>query len=162
MLCCTVKLIHKEKAWNFAAVQAMDYRSRILQAVPDGIEFEPLMTLYLTDDTTPDDVHTAKGKGVVAFKLYPAGATTNSDSGVTDIHRCIPTLQTMAEVRHSHCSCCDMLSQPSVSAFKEALFRSTFQAVMICRLGFCFSSMEKSRIWELTCLTGRRSSSTLC
>ncbi|CAL5220137.1 g2095 [Coccomyxa viridis] len=80
-----------------SAKQAMEYKSRILQAVPDGIEFEPLMTLYLTDETTPDDVHSAKEKGVVAYKLYPAGATTNSDSGVTDINRCIPTLRTMAE-----------------------------------------------------------------
>ena len=79
-------------------VQAMEYRSRILQAVPDGIDFEPLMTLYLTDETTPDDVLAAKEKGVVAYKLYPAGATTNSDSGVTDINRCIPTLQAIAEV----------------------------------------------------------------
>lgn len=85
------------------SVQAMEYKSRILQAVPDGIDFEPLMTLYLTDDTTPEDVHAAKEKGVVAYKLYPAGATTNSDSGVTDINRCIPTLQAMAEVRCSHC-----------------------------------------------------------
>ena len=88
---------------NATAVQAMEYRSRILQAVPDGIDFEPLMTLYLTDETKPEDVHTAKEKGVVAFKLYPAGATTNSDSGVTDINRCIPTLKTMAEVQHPHC-----------------------------------------------------------
>ena len=93
---------HRGLTQSATAVQAMEYRSRILQAVPESIEFEPLMTLYLTDDTKPGDVHAAKEKGVVAFKLYPAGATTNSDSGVTDINRCIPTLQTMAEVRHPH------------------------------------------------------------
>lgn len=106
-LCCptfnTAHEIFKATAPGSTPVQAMEYKSRILQAVPDGIEFEPLMTLYLTDETTPDDVHSAKEKGVVAYKLYPAGATTNSDSGVTDINRCIPTLRTMAEVRHSHC-----------------------------------------------------------
>ena len=83
------------------AAQAMEYRSRIMQAVPDTLEFEPLMTLYLTDGTKPADVHAAKDKGIVAFKLYPAGATTNSDSGVTDINRCIPTLQAMSEVCRS-------------------------------------------------------------
>ena len=76
----------------------MEYKSRILQAVPDTTQFEPLMTLYLTDQTNPHDVEAAKESGVVALKLYPAGATTNSDSGVTDIQKCIPTLQSMAEV----------------------------------------------------------------
>lgn len=56
------------------------------------------MTLYLTDNTPPEEVEKAKNAGVVAFKLYPAGATTNSDSGVTDIARVMPTLQAMARV----------------------------------------------------------------
>ena len=80
-------------------VQAMEYRRRILEAIPEEVDFEPLMTLYLTDHTTPADVQAAKEHGIVAFKLYPAGATTNSDSGVTDIRRCMPTLHSMAEVR---------------------------------------------------------------
>lgn len=79
-------------------MQAMEYKGRILQAVPDRVEFEPLMTLYLTDQTTPDDVQEAKEDGVVAFKLYPAGATTNSDSGVTDIVGRTAILRSMAEV----------------------------------------------------------------
>lgn len=80
-------------------VQAMEYRRRILEAIPEEVDFEPLMTLYLTDQTTPADVQAAKEHDIVAFKLYPAGATTNSDSGVTDIRRCMPTLHSMAEVR---------------------------------------------------------------
>lgn len=74
---------------------ALDYRQRILAALPTGMDFTPLMTLYLTDNTTPDEVRQAKNAGVVAFKLYPAGATTNSDAGVTDIRRCYEALEAM-------------------------------------------------------------------
>lgn len=69
-----------------------------MEALPEHSGFEPLMTLYLTDKTEPEEVHAAKAAGIVAFKLYPAGATTNSDSGVTDVTRCLPTLKAMAEV----------------------------------------------------------------
>ena len=66
--------------------QALAYRERILAAVPGGVDFTPLMTLYLTDNTTPAEVIDAKNSGYIyAVKLYPAGATTHSDSGVTDI-----------------------------------------------------------------------------
>ena len=58
------------------------------------------MTLYLTDNTRPEDVREAKAANIVAYKLYPAGATTNSQSGVTDIEKCLPALQAMQEVRH--------------------------------------------------------------
>lgn len=69
-------------------VAALAYRERILAAVPDGVDFDPLMTLYLTDDTAPAEIARAKESGrVVAAKLYPAGATTNSASGVTDVGR---------------------------------------------------------------------------
>lgn len=78
--------------------QALTYRKQIQAAVPQGLSFTPLMTLYLTDHTTPELVIQAKEAGIVAFKLYPAGATTNSDSGVTDLFRLLPTLQAMAEV----------------------------------------------------------------
>ena len=68
---------------------ARSYRERILAALPPFVEFEPLMTLYLTDNTSPDDVGQAVASGFVkAIKYYPAGATTNSDAGVTDIGRC--------------------------------------------------------------------------
>jgi dihydroorotase len=75
--------------------QALAYRSRILQALPARSDFQPLMTLYLTDTTTPAEVARAKAAGVVALKLYPAGATTNSDAGVTDIRKTHATLEAM-------------------------------------------------------------------
>ena len=77
---------------------AAAYRDRILAAVPQGMQFEPLMTLYLTDNTPPDEIRRATESGFVkGVKLYPAGATTNSDAGVTDIHRCMRTLEVMQE-----------------------------------------------------------------
>ena len=77
------------------AALAVAYRRRILEALPAGADFEPLMTLYLTDLTPPDEIVRAKAAGVVALKLYPAGATTNSDAGVTDIRKTYPTLEAM-------------------------------------------------------------------
>ncbi|KAK9819494.1 hypothetical protein WJX81_004524 [Elliptochloris bilobata] len=77
--------------------QANAYKQRIEAALPLASGFQPLMTLYLTDGTQPEEVARAKEAGVVAFKLYPAGATTNSQSGVTDIGRCLPTLQAIAQ-----------------------------------------------------------------
>ena len=73
--------------------QALAYRDRIRAAVPAGHAFEPLMTLYLTDRTPPSEIAKAKAAGVVALKLYPAGATTNSDSGVTDLSHVRATLE---------------------------------------------------------------------
>ena len=78
-----------------SAAQAVAYRERILAAVPRGASFEPLMTLYLTDTLPPDEIARAKAAGVVALKLYPAGATTNSDAGVTDLRKTYPTLEAM-------------------------------------------------------------------
>ncbi|MEO6032757.1 MAG: dihydroorotase [Burkholderiaceae bacterium] len=77
------------------AAQARSYRERILAALPEGLAFEPLMTLYLTDATPPDEIRRAREAGVVAVKLYPAGATTNSDAGVTDIRKTHATLEAM-------------------------------------------------------------------
>ena len=77
------------------AALALEYKSRILAAVPKGIDFEPLMTLYLTDNLPPEEIVKAKAAGVVACKLYPAGATTNSDAGVTDLKKIYPTLAAM-------------------------------------------------------------------
>lgn len=77
------------------AAQAMAYRERILAAVPAGLDFQPLMSLYLTDNLPPDEIRRARAAGVVAAKLYPAGATTNSDAGVTDIRKTYPTLEAM-------------------------------------------------------------------
>ncbi len=77
------------------AAQALAYKDRILAAVPAGVSFEPLMTLYLTDNLPPEEIVRAKAAGVVACKLYPAGATTNSDAGVTDIRKTYKTLEAM-------------------------------------------------------------------
>ncbi|MEO8717002.1 MAG: dihydroorotase [Burkholderiales bacterium] len=77
---------------------ALAYRGRILAAMPEDARFEPLMTLYLTDDTPPEEIALAKRSGQVhGVKLYPAGATTHSDAGVTRISRCFHTLEKMAE-----------------------------------------------------------------
>jgi len=76
--------------------QAQEYRARIIAALPAGVAFEPLMTLYLTDQTTAEEIRKAKASGVVhAVKLYPAGATTNSDAGVTDIRKAYAALEEM-------------------------------------------------------------------
>lgn len=77
------------------AEQALAYRGRIEAARPAGSQFRPLMVLYLTDNTSPTDIEEAARQGVVACKLYPAGATTNSASGVTDITHCYPALEAM-------------------------------------------------------------------
>ncbi len=75
------------------------YRERILQALPAASDFQPLMTLYLTDRTTPAEIErAAQSEHVHAVKLYPAGATTHSDSGVTDIRHTMPALEKMAEL----------------------------------------------------------------
>ena len=78
-----------------STAQALAYRERILAAVPEGIAFDPLMTLYLTDSLPPDEIARAKAAGIVAAKLYPAGATTNSDAGVTDLRKIYKTLEAM-------------------------------------------------------------------
>jgi dihydroorotase len=78
---------------------AKAYRERILAALPAGLRFDPLMTLYLTDNTDPEDVAHAHASGIVqAVKYYPAGATTNSDSGVSDIRKVDGVLQVMQEI----------------------------------------------------------------
>lgn len=78
---------------------ALAYRERILEALPAGMKFEPLMTLYLTDNTTAEEVIKAKASGLIhGVKLYPAGATTNSDSGVTSLDKCAKALEAMEKV----------------------------------------------------------------
>ncbi|MGB2831784.1 MAG: dihydroorotase, partial [Methylotenera sp.] len=73
---------------------AIAYRQRILEALPTGMNFEPLMTLYLTDNTSAEDIAKAKASGLIhGVKLYPAGATTNSDSGVTSLLKCASALE---------------------------------------------------------------------
>lgn len=78
---------------------AIAYRQRILAALPAGLSFEPLMTLYLTDNTTAEEIALAKASGIVhGVKLYPAGATTNSDSGVTNLGHCVKALEAMEKL----------------------------------------------------------------
>ena len=78
---------------------AVAYRQRILDALPEGANFEPLMTLYLTDNTTAEEIATAKASGIIhGVKLYPAGATTNSDSGVTSLDKCATALAAMEKL----------------------------------------------------------------
>ncbi len=77
------------------AALAGAYAKRIMAAVPEGLKFQPLMTLYLTDNLPADEIKRAKDAGVVACKLYPAGATTNSDAGVTDLRKTYKTLEAM-------------------------------------------------------------------
>lgn len=79
--------------------QAIAYRDRILAALPAGMQFEPLMVLYLTNNTPPEEIQRAKDSGLVhAVKLYPAGATTNSDAGVSDLSKCYKTLEMMQKL----------------------------------------------------------------
>jgi dihydroorotase len=77
------------------AAMALAYRERIVAALPAASDFEPLMTLYLTDNLPAEEIARAKAAGVVAAKLYPAGATTNSDAGVTDIRKTYRTLEAL-------------------------------------------------------------------
>jgi len=103
--------------------QAQAYRDRIIAAIPAGMKFEPLMTLYLTDNTSAEEIRRAKGSGFVhAVKYYPAGATTNSDAGVTNMRKAYPALEEMQR--------CGMpllvhgeVTDPAVDVFdREAVF----------------------------------------
>lgn len=102
---------------------AAAYRERILAALPAGSTFQPLMTLYLTDLTPPEEVEKITQSGFVhAIKLYPAGATTNSDAGLTDIAKAMPTLAAMAELGVPLCVHGEV-TDPSVDVFdREAAF----------------------------------------
>ena len=103
--------------------QALAYRRRILEALPADARFEPLMSLYLTDQTDPDEADRARASGcILGFKLYPAGATTHSDAGVTDIRRVDAVLERMEQtglVLQVH----GEVTDPSVDVFeREAVF----------------------------------------
>lgn len=106
--------------------QAAAYRDRILAALPEGAVFEPLMTLYLTEDTDPADVAAAAASGLVkAVKLYPAGATTNSHGGVRDFAKVMPVLEKMAEIGLPLCTHGEVTT-PEVDIFdREAVFIDT-------------------------------------
>jgi dihydroorotase len=105
------------------AADAAAYHARILAALPDGAAFQPLMTLYLTETTDPTDVAAAAASGLVkAVKLYPAGATTNSHSGVRDFARVAAVLDTMSEIGLPLCLHGEV-TDPAVDIFdREAVF----------------------------------------
>ncbi len=114
--------------------QAVAYRDRILAVLP-GATFEPLMTLYLTEDTDPADVALAAGSGLVkAVKLYPAGATTNSHGGVRDLSKVMAVLEKMAEIGLPLCTHGEVTT-PEVDIFdREAVFIDTVLAPLRLRL----------------------------
>ncbi|MGL6070346.1 dihydroorotase [Craterilacuibacter sp.] len=114
---------------------AASYRARILAARPAGSNFEPLMTLYLTDNTSPDEIRKARACGFVhGVKLYPAGATTNSDAGVSSLEKAMPALEAMAEVGlpllvHGE------VTDPAIDIFdREAVFIDQVLAPLLVRL----------------------------
>lgn len=108
------------------AADATAYRDRILAALPQGAAFEPMMTLYLTETTDPADVTAAHAAGLIhAVKLYPAGATTNSQDGVRDLTKVLPVLEKMAEIGLPLCAHGEV-TDPSVDIFdREAVFIDT-------------------------------------
>lgn len=118
-----------------AVADAAAYRQRILDALPPGARFTPLMTLYLTDNTSPEEIFKARASGFVhAVKYYPAGATTNSDSGVTDIARVQGALEAMQEaglplLLHGE------VTDPEVDVFdREAVFIERILEPLLKRL----------------------------
>ncbi len=105
---------------------ATAYRERIMKALPDGMDFTPLMTLYLTENTDPKDVAVGHASGLIkALKLYPAGATTNSDGGVTNFENVIPTLEKMAEIGIPLCVHGEVTSADVDIFDREAVFIET-------------------------------------
>ena len=106
-----------------SAADASAYRERILAALPEGAPLQPLMTLYLTEETDPADVRAAAASGqVAAVKLYPAGATTNSASGVRNLEKVMPVLETMAEIGLPLCMHGEV-TDPEIDIFdREAVF----------------------------------------
>ena len=108
------------------SADAVAYRNRIMDALPQGADFKPLMTLYLTEDTDPADVRAAAQSGLItAIKLYPAGATTNSASGVSNFDKVRPVLETMAEIGLPLCFHGEV-TDPTVDIFdREAVFLET-------------------------------------
>lgn len=144
--------------------QALAYKQQILDAVPAGLNFEPLMALYLTDKTTPEMVREAKQAGIVAFKLYPAGATTNSDSGVTDLFKLLPVLQEIAKqdlrfLVHGE------VTDPSIDIFdREAVFIERIMKPILEQvpdLKVVFEHITTAEAAKLVCEAGERVAATV-
>ncbi|APO73336.1 dihydroorotase 1 [Rhizobium etli 8C-3] len=122
---------------------AKAYRARIIEALPTGDRFEPLMTLYLTEHTSADDVEEGKKSGLItAVKLYPAGATTNSHSGVRDMEKAMPVLERMAKIGLPLCVHGEVTT-PEVDIFdREAIFIETVLDPLLRRLPDLKVTME--------------------
>ena len=144
--------------------QALAYRDQIQAAVPQGNPFQPLMSLYLTDHATPELVRQAKAAGIVAFKLYPAGATTNSDSGVTDLFKLLPVLHEMAAqnillLAHGE------VTDPSIDIFdREAAFiERVMQPIMaqVPQLKIVFEHITTAEAAQLVCQAGDNIAATV-
>ena len=122
---------------------AAAYRDRILAALPEGADFKPLMTLYLTETTDPDDMAAAFESGLVnAVKLYPAGATTNSASGVRDFDKAMPALERMAEVGLNLCVHGEVTARDVDIFDREAVFIETVLEPLRTRLPELKITME--------------------
>lgn len=143
---------------------ALAYRERILAALPAGSRFQPLMTLYLTDRTSIETVRQAKQAGIIAFKLYPAGATTNSDAGVTDILAMLPVLREMAEQNlpllvHGE------VTDPAIDIFdREAVFiERILQPIMqeLPDLKIVFEHITTAEAAQLVCAAGDNLAATI-
>lgn len=122
---------------------ARAYRERIVAAIPAGDRFEPLMTLYLTEHTSADDVEEGQKSGLItAVKLYPAGATTNSHGGVRDMDKAMPVLERMAKIGLPLCVHGEVTT-PDVDIFdREAVFIETVLDPLRCRLPELKVTME--------------------
>ena len=128
-----------------SVADALSYRERILAHVPEGGQFEPLMVLYLTDATTPEMVaEVAESPHVQGIKLYPAGATTNSDAGVTGIEALYPVFEAME--RHDVPLLIHMVKSPtimwiySIARKRSSTWRSSPSSVRSPRYGLCSST----------------------
>jgi dihydroorotase len=133
---------------------AAAYRDRILAAMPEGQQFEPLMTLYLTDNTPPEEIFAAKETQFIkAVKYYPAGATTNSDSGVTDIHKCDRVFEAMQQadmplLLHGEVtdSQVDMFDREKVFIEQKL---APLQTAVFPTCGWCLSMSPLPMLWNL-------------
>lgn len=144
--------------------QALAYKEKILAAVPEGVTFEPLMTLYLTDNTTPETVREAKKAGIVAFKLYPAGATTNSDSGVTDLFKLLPVLEEIAAqnllfLTHGEVTDPDIDIFDREAVFMERIMKPILQQVP--NLKVVFEHITTAEAAKLVCESGDNVAATV-
>ncbi len=144
--------------------QALAYRRQIEAATPQGSSFRPLMSLYLTDKTTIQTVREAKAAGIAAFKLYPAGATTNSDAGVSDLFKLLPVLEEMAKqgilfLTHGEVTDPDIDIFDREAAFIERIMKPVLQ--QLPELKVVFEHITTAQAAELVCQAGDNLAATV-